>query len=100
RERSLVVAGREVVPRRHALDRMPILVHVEDAAPDGHAVQRIDPPLPGRMKGRRPRAVADASEALPAAEIVHAVHCSPHPMCIDSAELRVTDALPRSSIPW
>jgi hypothetical protein len=34
RQRAFVVAGRKIVPRLHALDRVAVLVHVEDAEPD------------------------------------------------------------------
>ena len=54
-ERALIVAGGQIVARSHALDGVAVLVHVEDAAPDRHAVQRVDALLPCRVKGRRPR---------------------------------------------
>src|SRR4029079_1200479 len=64
----------KIVTRRHALDGVPVFVHVEDAASDRHAVERIDPPFPIRMEDRRPHRVANRSKTLPAAEIVNAIH--------------------------
>ena len=40
--------------RWHALDRVPVFVHVEDAAADRHAVESIDPFFPRRMEGGAP----------------------------------------------
>ena len=60
-ERALVVAGREVVARLHALDRVPVLVHVEDAEPHRQRVQRVGAQLPTRRE--RPARRAHAAPA-------------------------------------
>ena len=60
--------------RLHALDRVPVLVHVEDAEPDREPVERVDPLLPRRVEGGRIGRMPHRAEALPAAEIVNAVH--------------------------
>jgi ATP-dependent DNA ligase len=46
----------------------------EDAEPDREGVERVRAHLPFGVEGRGVRRVPDRSEALPAAEIVHAVH--------------------------
>ena len=46
RERALVVARREVVARLHALDRVAVLVHVEDAEPHREARRANSRALP------------------------------------------------------
>jgi hypothetical protein len=62
------------VARLHPLDRVPVLVHVEDAAPHREPVERVDALLPRRVERRRVRRVPHRAEALPAAEVVDAVH--------------------------
>ena len=73
-EGALVVARRQVVARLHPLDRVPVLVHVEDAEPDREPVERVDPLLPGRVERGRVGHVSHRPEALPPAEVVDAVH--------------------------
>jgi hypothetical protein len=74
RERAFVVARREVLPRLHSLDRVPVFVHVEDAKPHGESVKRIGAHLPIGVKGRRVMRVANGAETLPAAHVVHSIH--------------------------
>ena len=73
-QRALVVAGREIVPRLHALDGVAILVHVEDAELHRQRVERVDPLLPRLVEGLGLERIADAAEALLAAQVMHAVH--------------------------
>jgi hypothetical protein len=77
RERAFVVARRQVVARLHALDRMAIFVHVEDAELHCQRVQRVRANFPGGMEDRRVGCMANRAEALLAAEVVHAVHVCP-----------------------
>src|SRR5439155_1120986 len=70
----LVVAGGQIMARLHALDRMAVLIHVEDAEPDRESVERVDANFPGCVERSRVHGIAHRSEALPAAEIVHAIH--------------------------
>src|SRR5438067_808414 len=60
--------------RLHALDGVPILIHVEDAEPHGERIEGIDAHFPFGVEGGRVERIPDATETLPAAEIVHAVH--------------------------
>ena len=60
--------------RLHALDRVAVLVHVEDAEPDGERIERVDALLPVLVKGLRIGRVANRAEALRPAEVVDAVH--------------------------
>src|SRR5262249_12947702 len=74
RERALVVARGQVVPRVHAFDRVAILVHVDEAETRRVAEERVRAHLPGLVE--RPGVLREAhlAEALLAAEIVDAVH--------------------------
>src|SRR5206468_11962948 len=67
-QRALVVARGEVVARLHALDRMAVLVHVEDAEPDGERIERVDALLPVLVEGLRVGRMANRAEALRPAE--------------------------------
>src|SRR5207244_786375 len=77
RQRALVVPGAQVMARLHALDGVPIFVHVEDAAAHGVGVERIGPHLPARVERRCVHGVAHAAEALAPAEVVNSVHVAP-----------------------
>jgi hypothetical protein len=62
------------VARLHALDRVAVLVHVEDAEPDGERIERVDALLPVVVERLRVGRMAHRAEALRAAEVVDAVH--------------------------
>src|SRR5580765_3994285 len=75
-ERALVIAGRQVVARLHALDRVTVLVHVENAEPHRQGVERIHADFPILVERRCVRRMTDLAEALPASQVVSAVHAA------------------------
>ena len=79
RQCAFVVARAQVVARLHALDGVPILVHVENAAPHGVGIECIGAHLPGRVERRRLERITHAAKALAPAEVVSSVHGAPFP---------------------
>src|SRR5690349_4585648 len=76
RQRSLVVAGPEIMPRFHALDRMTVFVHVDEAESNRQDVEGICANFPVGMERRCVSSVANRAKSLPATQVVHAVHGS------------------------
>ena len=71
---ALVIARAHVMARLHALNGVAVFVHVEDAGTHRHTVEGIDAFFPFLMEHRCIGAVHHGPKALPATEVVHAVH--------------------------
>ena len=73
-QRSFVIACRKIKARLHALDRVTIFVHIENAELDGKRVKGVGANLPRCMKGLCMWGIPHRSESLFATEVVNAIH--------------------------
>ena len=69
---ALIVRCIDVVPGRHSLDRMPELIHVVNVTSQREGRKRANNWLPRLVV--RQRGVCHTPKALPASEVMHAVH--------------------------
>src|SRR5678815_4250457 len=63
--------------RLHALDRVTVFVHVEEATSHCEGIKRICAHFPLGVKRLRVQGVANRTEALPATHVMHPVHRGP-----------------------
>src|SRR5262249_11439058 len=105
-EPFLVIGRRQVLLRRHPLDRVPELVEVVDAVADQGAVEREHVRLPVGVEGGLVGLLLDRREALHASDVVDPAHGSsprsaalPPTYSVAGRRVRGLARCPRRSLP-